>query len=103
MTQGADTLNIMDTHTLSERAAHRARFIEIIDSRGTAGLQAKERVLLVDAADAQLFGEDDAPEKHAAANSLLDTLAEAGRFREQVMADAKTELELIGAGVMAIA
>ena len=65
---------------LTRRGRAHTRLRELLDSRGPATLHPHEREQLVDAADALLFNEADAPERRDAALDMLDQLVEAGRW-----------------------
>jgi len=65
---------------LARRGRAHTRMRELLDARGETSLHQHERELLVDAADALLFGEPDALERRDAAFDLLDDLIEFGRW-----------------------
>ena len=65
---------------LARRGRAHTRLRELLSARGPAMLHADERDQLVDAADALLFAETDAPERRDAALDLLDELVESGRW-----------------------
>jgi hypothetical protein len=69
---------------LARRGRAHTRLRELLDARGPALLHDAEREQLVDAADALLFGEHDAPERRDAALDLLDVLVESGRWEAGV-------------------
>ena len=65
---------------LARRGRAHTRLRELLDSRDPAVMQANEREQLVDAADALLFGEEDALERRDAALDLLDELIDGERW-----------------------
>jgi hypothetical protein len=65
---------------LVRRGRAHTRLRELLDARGPAVLHANEREQLVDAADALLFGEEDALERRDAALDLLDDLVDSDRW-----------------------
>ena len=65
---------------LDRRGRAHTRLRELLDARGPTSLHQNERELLVDAADALLFGETDSLERRDAALDLLDDLVESGRW-----------------------
>ena len=64
------------------RTLHYLELRRAIERLGEAKLSPPERELLLDASDAGLFDEPEAPEKTAAALDLCQSLAEAGRVTE---------------------
>ena len=67
------------TDRLAARGRSHTQLRELLDARASI-LHAGEREVLLDAADALLFDEPDAPAKRAAARELLGMLVESGRW-----------------------
>jgi hypothetical protein len=67
------------TDRLAARGRSHTHLRDLLDARESI-LHAPEREILLDAADALLFGETDAPAKRAAARELLTGLVESGRW-----------------------
>jgi hypothetical protein len=67
------------TRSLAERGRCHTRLRELVADR-EAILHASEREVLLDAADALLFGEPDGDVKRVAGRELLATLVENGRW-----------------------
>lgn len=65
---------------LARRGRAHTRLRELLDARDPVVMQPNEREQLVDAADALLFGEEDALERRDAALDLLDDLVDSGRW-----------------------
>jgi hypothetical protein len=65
---------------LARRGRAHTRLRELLDARGPAVLHDHEREMLVEAADALLFGEPEALEQRDSALDLLDDLVEFGRW-----------------------
>jgi hypothetical protein len=65
---------------LARRGRAHTRLRELLDDRGPEALEPAEREQFVDAADALLFGEEDALERRDAALDLIDDLVDLGRW-----------------------
>jgi hypothetical protein len=63
-----------------ERGAHYTALIEVVDRDGASKLQPRERELLLEAADALLFGEPDGEPLLRAAEELIEALETSGRW-----------------------
>ena len=70
-------------------------FKGLLDRVGPAKLQTSERELLMDAADAILFDEEDAPVKRQRAHDLLDHLIASDRWISETAQSAKDYLDAI--------
>ena len=62
------------------RGAHYTALIDAIDHRGATKLHPGERALLLEAADALLFGEPDRESQLRAAEGLIESLETSGRW-----------------------
>jgi hypothetical protein len=85
------------TDRLAARGRSHSHLRDLLDARASI-LHAPEREVLLDAADALLFDEPDAPAKRAAARELLTTLVESGRWLGGPADEAAAALAGCGAG-----
>jgi hypothetical protein len=65
---------------MTERGAHYTALLETIDRQGATKLHARERELLLEAADALLFGEPENQQSLRAAEELIESLEESERW-----------------------
>jgi hypothetical protein len=84
-----------DTASLAARGRSHTQLRELLDARAQI-LHPHERELLLDAADALLFGEPDGDVKRAAARELLAMLVESGRWMQAPADEAAAALEGCG-------
>ena len=85
------------TDRLAARGRSHTQLRELLDARESI-LHAGEREVLLDAADALLFGEPDAAAKRAAARELLTSLVDSGRWMSGPADEAAAALAACGAG-----
>jgi hypothetical protein len=68
---------------MTARAAHYTAMLETIDHQGPSKLHAKERELLVEAADALLFGEPESQDSLRAGEEVIESLEASGRWSDE--------------------
>jgi hypothetical protein len=83
------------TDRLAARGRSHTQLREMLDARESI-LHAGEREVLLDAADALLFDEPEAPVKRAAARELLTTLVGSGRWMSAPADEAAAALDGCG-------
>jgi hypothetical protein len=84
------------TDRLAARGRSHTHLRELLDARESI-LHAPEREVLLDAADALLFDEPDAPDKRAEARDVLTMLVESGRWLAGPADEAAAALDGCGA------
>ena len=92
-------MTISPTDRLAARGRSHTQLRELLDARAPI-LHAHERETLLDAADALLFDETEAPAKRAAAHALLEQLVDAERWESRPTGEARAALD--GCGDLAI-
>ena len=83
------------TDDLADRGRSHTRLRELLGARATI-LHDRERDAILDAADALLFDEPDAPEKQRAAHDLVGDLVEHGRWLPEPADDVLVALDGCG-------
>jgi hypothetical protein len=89
------------TGSLAERGRCHTRLRELLADRA-AILHAREREVLLDAADALLFDEPDGAQKRAAGNELLTRLVQSDRWLPDPAAEVRAALDGCGAAEPAL-
>jgi hypothetical protein len=77
---------------MTARGAHYTALLETIDRQGATKLHAKERELLLEAADALLFGEAENRRLLRSAEELIESLEESERWTPERCDDLREHL-----------
>jgi hypothetical protein len=77
---------------MTTRGAHYTALLETIDRQGATKLHAKERELLLEAADALLFGEAESRELLRSADELIESLETSERWTAERCDDLREHL-----------